>query len=254
MKNHIITLLATFAMLLSTQAQNDMQSLTKSIAYAASLKNAEDLTAANKELQNTHEALEKSGVKNLQFFTQTIGGKAIVLATMDIAEDADPDTLWTNAQKKFNTVFAKINTAILPHQRHAEDKTKSPWVSTETVCKLRPHNATDPNQNSSWHSAVTQLKKEKEAEYRLLHNNVWPGVIHAIGASNINRFDIFLIEFGDNQPYLFYLFQYTGSDFANDMKAQSESPVNQRWWKFTDTCQSALPEAKHGPWLDMISL
>jgi L-rhamnose mutarotase len=107
-------------------------------------------------------------------------------------------------------------------------------------------------ESTSWHHAVTGLKVDKEAEYRLLHDNVWPGVSHAIGASNIPRFDIFLLEFGDNQPYLFYQFLYTGNHFQKDMAAQSNSPVNQRWWKFTDACQMPLPQAELGSmWLDM---
>jgi len=151
--------------------------------------------------------------------------------------------------------FSALEDAIVSHPRNMGNAESSSWVKTETVCELRLANAFPVGEGASWHAAVTGLKVEKEAEYRLLHDNVWPGVQEAIGASNISRFDIFLVEFGDNQPYLFYQFQYTGSDFENDMAAQSDSPVNQRWWRYTDACQQPLPEASDdSPWLDLKAL
>ena len=224
------------------------------IAFTATLENAGALNYASKELQKSQETLKKLGVSNLQFFSQQVDCHTIVLATMDMPKGIDADKLWAETQADFKSVFGKINANISDHPRHSDDKSKSPWERAETVCIIRPENATKANSNSTWHSAVTELRKDKEAEYRLLHNNVWPGVIDAIGASNISRFDIFLTEFSDNQPHLFYLFQYTGKDFEIDMDAQATSPVNQRWWKFTDPCQKPLPGAKDRQWLGMVKL
>ncbi len=233
-----------------------MHTETKPVAFAAVLEDKAAAIKAIAELNNQGQPLSDAGVGNLRFFTQKIDGKDIILATMDL----DQTRLSSETEDAWNTIthsptlkdkFLALEKSISPHQRHADAKTKSPWVLTETVCEIRPNNAAKAKADSPWFSAVTQLKNEKEADYRLLHNNVWPGVIDAIGASNISRFDIFLIEFGDNQPHLFYLFQYTGDNFEEDMAAQPNSPVNQRWWKFTDACQTPLPEATKGPWLDM---
>jgi L-rhamnose mutarotase len=94
----------------------------------------------------------------------------------------------------------------------------------------------------TWHAAVTGLKPEKEAEYRLLHNGVWPGVVDAIGSAGISRYDVFLIDV-DEHLYLFSLFEFVGKDFARDLGAMAKSPVNRRWWKVTDACQQPLPTA-----------
>ncbi|BDS06974.1 hypothetical protein NT6N_20140 [Oceaniferula spumae] len=234
------------------------------IAFAAVIKDQAAAAAAIKLIEKQHLPLENAGIENLQFFTQKIADKDIILATMDMNESAPskiPDNAWTQitGAPLFKDAFAQLNQNLLPHPRNPGTE-KSPWVRAETICVIRPDNAAPISKNDHpWYAAVTGLKKEKEAEYRLLHNNVWPGVVDAIGASNINRFDIFLIELGDpekNQPYLFYLFQYTGKDFDKDMAAQSNSPVNQRWWKFTDACQQPLPAAaaEKKVWLDMKKL
>ena len=43
--------------------------------------------------------------------------------------------------------------------------------------------------------------------------------------------------------YLIAYLEYTGSDFEADMKKMAADPETQRWWKETDPCQSALPDA-----------
>lgn len=237
---------------------------SRPVAFAAIIKDQAAMAAAIKLIVKQHMPLKNAGIENLHFFTQKIEGQAIVLATMDMTDAAPsplPDKAWSIISESplFKEAFIKLNQSVLPHPRHAGTDL-SPWVRAETICALRPDNAAPITKDDHpWYAAVTGLKKEKEAEYRLLHDNVWPGVIDAIGASNTHRFDIFLIELGDpknNQPYLFYLFQYTGKNFEHDMAAQSNSPVNQRWWKFTDTCQQPLPAAAEQKkvWLDLKQL
>lgn len=223
------------------------------VAFAAILQDAESVSAASIECHRCSESLKSHGIANLRFFTQKLEGVEVVLAMMDVADGKNPAQLWRDAGRTFPDIFSKLNQGLRAHPRHA-GTSEELWVLTETVCELRLPNAKPVTESSTWHAAVTGLKKEKEAEYRLLHNAVWPGVKHAIGASNISRFDVFLIEFGDNQPYLFFLLQFTGDDFATDMLAQANSPVNQRWWKFTDACQQPLPGAEGSPWLALREL
>ncbi|MES2995700.1 MAG: L-rhamnose mutarotase [Verrucomicrobiota bacterium] len=183
------------------------------------------------------------GLATLNFRTEVIDGKRIVLASYH----GDP-AAWSSA-----SAVKALEPFLLPHPRLGADA-KQPWVRCETVNRIRPsHAVKKPGTKSSWHFAVTGLKPEMEREYRQMHDHVWPGVIEAIGNSNIAEFDIFLVEFGDNVPYLFYQFEYVGSDFEADMKSQSNSPVNLRWWKFTDACQQPLPSAAKAKkiWEDM---
>ena len=71
---------------------------------------------------------------------------------------------------------------------------------------------------------VTGLKAEKAAYYKDLHAHPSPAV---------NR-----------KEYLFAYLEYTGKDFAADMQKMASDPATQAWWKETDPCQSALPDAK----------
>lgn len=228
------------------------------VAFVAVVTNATMCELAVADIMREEEALKHAGVEHLRFFYQRIDGEEILVAMMDInaaAVSKCAREAWNFVRecKRFSDHFVSLERLLRPHRRNTGN-VSSPWTQAETICEIRPENNAEIK-SATWHEAVTGLKVEKEAEYRLLHQNVWPGVIKAIGASNISRFDIFLMEFGDNQPYVFYQFQYTGDNFKNDMKAQSLSPINQRWWKYTNACQLPLPAASEdSPWQDMKKL
>ena len=92
------------------------------------------------------------------------------------------------------------------------------------------------------HAWVTGLKPAKADYYRKLHANPWPEVNANLKACNIRNFSIFERDVG-GKTYLFAYLEYTGKDFAGDMKKMGEDPATQRWWKETDPCQSPLPDA-----------
>jgi L-rhamnose mutarotase len=96
-----------------------------------------------------------------------------------------------------------------------------------------------PVQRYAW---VTGLKPEKAEEYRHLHSHPWPEVNRMIKKCNIRNFSIHEREI-QGQLYLFAYLEYTGRDFAADMKKMAADPMTQRWWQQTDPCQSALPDA-----------
>jgi len=89
---------------------------------------------------------------------------------------------------------------------------------------------------------VTGLKPEKAEYYRKLHAEPWPGVMQQLKACHIQNFSIHEREI-DGQLYLFAYLEYTGRDFAVDMKRMAADPETQRWWRETDPCQSPLPDA-----------
>lgn len=102
------------------------------------------------------------------------------------------------------------------------------------------------------YGSVTGLKAEKMAYYKQLHANAWPEVLKKIRECNIQNYSIYLQKI-DSSYYLFSYFEYTGSDFDTDMKKMADDPDTQRWWKETDPCQQALPEAaaKKQIWMNM---
>lgn len=89
---------------------------------------------------------------------------------------------------------------------------------------------------------VTGLKPEKADYYRQLHAHPWPSVMKQIKSSHIQNFSIHEREIA-GQTYLFAYLEYTGKDFAADMKKMGDDPETVRWWKETDPCQSPLPDA-----------
>lgn len=99
----------------------------------------------------------------------------------------------------------------------------------------------------------TELKREKEAHYRLLHDNPWPDVVAAIRKANFRNFSIFLEEI-DGHVYLFGWLEYVGSDIAADDAENKKDPASIRWWKETDACQIAPADAGGGMWGGMKEL
>ena len=92
------------------------------------------------------------------------------------------------------------------------------------------------------HAWVTGLRSEKAAHYENLHAHPWPGVCRMIKQCHIRDFSIYEREIG-GKTYLFAYLEYTGKDFAADMKKMGADPETRRWWKETDPCQQPLPDA-----------
>lgn len=82
---------------------------------------------------------------------------------------------------------------------------------------------------------VIKLKPEKREEYRVLHANVWDGVLQKIRECNIRNYSIYYRD-----GYLFSYWEYHGDDFEADMAKMAADPLTQQWWKLTDPCQQPL--------------
>lgn len=99
---------------------------------------------------------------------------------------------------------------------------------------------------------VTGIKQKKVDYYKELHANPWEGVLKTINKSNIENYSIYLQNI-DKKFYLFSYFEYSGHDYAKDMKKMAADSVTQRWWQETDPCQIPLPAAaaKNQIWIQM---
>lgn len=93
------------------------------------------------------------------------------------------------------------------------------------------------------YGSVIKLRPEKEAEYKILHADVWPKVLDMIRACHIRNYSIYLKD-----GYLFSYFEYHGDDFAADMQRMADDPTTQEWWKLTDPCQEPLETRQPGEW------
>jgi L-rhamnose mutarotase len=99
--------------------------------------------------------------------------------------------------------------------------------------------------------SVIGLKPEMEVVYRSLHANAWESVTACLTKHHIRNYSIFITDI-ENKKYLFSYFEYTGSDYDQDMRAVAADPQTRRWWRETDPCQIQLPGRTPGAnWSDM---
>lgn len=95
---------------------------------------------------------------------------------------------------------------------------------------------------------VLGVRAEKIEEYKRLHAAVWPDVLKMIKQCNIRNYSIYLRRLEDGNHYLFSYFEYTGKDFAGDMKQMAADPTTQKWWAECMPCQKPLASRAEGEW------
>lgn len=92
-------------------------------------------------------------------------------------------------------------------------------------------------------ASVIRLRPEKEAEYRALHAEAWPGVLDTLRGAHVTNYSIFLRD-----GLLFSYMEYTGEDYEKDMAAVAADETTQQWWRLTDPCQQPVDTATDGEW------
>jgi L-rhamnose mutarotase len=92
-------------------------------------------------------------------------------------------------------------------------------------------------------AAVIRLRPEKEAEYRALHADAWPGVLDALRAAHVTNYSIFLRD-----GLLFSYLEYHGENYAADMARVAQDETTRRWWQLTDPCQQPVDTAAEDEW------
>lgn len=94
---------------------------------------------------------------------------------------------------------------------------------------------------------VLKVRPEKEAYYKELHANPWPGVLDMIKQCNIRNYSIYLRD-----GYLYSYYEYTGDDYDADMAKMAADPETQQWWAECNPCQQPVDSAKEGElWAEM---
>jgi L-rhamnose mutarotase len=92
---------------------------------------------------------------------------------------------------------------------------------------------------------VIGVRPEKLAEYKRLHAEPWPEMNEALSRANIRNYSIYLRE---PENLLFGYWEYTGTDYAADMKVLDGLAVTKRWLALTDPCQMPLASRADGEW------
>lgn len=96
---------------------------------------------------------------------------------------------------------------------------------------------------------VIKLNAEKVEEYKVLHADVWPGVLEMISACHIRNYSIYLKE---PENMLFGYWEYHGTDFDADAAKMAADPETQRWWDVCMPCQVPYDTRKEGEWWAMM--
>jgi len=92
---------------------------------------------------------------------------------------------------------------------------------------------------------VIGIKAEHIAEYKRLHNAVWPEVLERISACNIRNYTIFLRE---PENLLFGYWEYHVADFEADAAKMAADPRTQDWRAINMPLQAPLSTRKDGDW------
>lgn len=95
---------------------------------------------------------------------------------------------------------------------------------------------------------VAKVRPEKEAYYRELHANPWPGVLKTITDCNIKNYSIYIRD-----GYAYSYFEYVGTDYEADMEKMASDPVTQDWWAECVPCLEPVDSAPEGTssWVEM---
>lgn len=91
-------------------------------------------------------------------------------------------------------------------------------------------------------ASVIRLRDGMEQEYRRLHAAVWPEVLEVLQHAHISNYSIFL------RDGMFSYLEYTGDNYAADVRSVAADETTQRWWQLTDPCQQPVGSAAPGEW------
>lgn len=97
-------------------------------------------------------------------------------------------------------------------------------------------------------ASVVGVDPERIAEYRELHDNIWPEISGMIKTCNLENYSIHLREFPDGAFYLFSYYEYTGNDFEADMARMDAHPKTKEWLARCEPCQLPLANREEGEW------
>ena len=96
-------------------------------------------------------------------------------------------------------------------------------------CATSSHQAQRSSASVHQFGLIAKIRPEKVAEYRQLHNNLWPQVEQALAQHHIHNYSIYVKELEPGQPYLFGYFEYTGQDFERERMKIREHKSIQMW-------------------------
>lgn len=87
---------------------------------------------------------------------------------------------------------------------------------------------------------VIGIKPDRIGAYETLHAANNSGVRDLLSKYHMRNFSIFIHKLEDERYYLFGYYEYTGSNYQEDMARLAAEPRNKEWLRTTDPMQSSL--------------
>lgn len=197
----------------------------------------DDVAASLERLKSdsAQAALGRAGISDVSAYRRQIGGEDWVVVTFGYAGGRD----YLGAAAAFENATPEAAALSELTVRHPLAEIHgNHWLQMEWINYIRGKDV--PGPAASQLMIVTTIRPEKEAEYRSLHQTVWPGVVDELIRANNRNLAIFLAQIDGKLVEFLYL-EYVGSDPKGDEARSQGSAVNRRWWTLTDACQQPLP-------------
>ena len=87
---------------------------------------------------------------------------------------------------------------------------------------------------------VIGIKADQISAYEALHAGSNPGVRDLLEKYHMHNFSIYMHQLDDGKYYLFGYYEYTGTDYKQDMEKLGAEPRNQKWLSVTAPMQAPL--------------
>lgn len=226
--------------------------LERQVMLAARLKAGTEAMALEGRLAGLGQAivgerLAAAGIREVVVFRRDLLGRQAIFVRFLYA-GALP---YLEAAERFAGATRGMALEELLEPLGTREMAGSPWRALEWINHIRGDRTEGPP--SQRVGIICEIRPDKEAEYRQLHQSVWPGVVDQVARGRIRDLGIFLLPVEGRLVEVLYL-DYMGKDGAADDAANKADLTNQRWWRHTDACQRPLPGVKEGIWAGMEQL
>lgn len=196
---------------------------------------------------DTERALASSGIRDVVVMRKDFFGRSVVFVRFLYSGNLP----YLGAAEAFENALVQVRFDTVLEPLIAEPKGFGVWHQMEWINHIRGDRT--EGEPSLRVGIICEIIPEKEADYRSLHQSVWPGVVDQVVRGRIRDLGVFLLPLDGHLVEVLYL-DYMGLDGAADDAANKADLTNQRWWRHTDACQRPLPGVEGGIWsgLEMV--
>jgi len=185
--------------------------------------------------------LKKKGISNISGYLTKLNKKQYVLIYFDYNKKE-----YLNAVADFEKLKQTQALGSLVDALPLAKSRGNTWLQLEWICYIQ--GAELHGKPSSRFSMVTRVKPEKEMEYRMLHQTVWPGIVDWMKRKGYHNFSIYVTYIDDQIYEFFYTETIKPDQKAATIKNMESETAYKRWLNNTDACQNPLKGAD-GIWL-----